>query len=84
MRLLKTIPHERYLIELHQYNKKYILKITLEDYAQTFKIAEMDDYGPDAIEAIIYSNAFLSNCLKRFISMRSDFTSALNSVKNEN
>ena len=44
----------------------------------------MDDYGPDAIEAIIYSNAFLSNCLKRFISMRSDFTSALNSVKNEN
>ena len=84
MRLLKTIPHERYLIELHQYNQKYILKITLEDYAQSFKIAEMYDLCPDVIEAIIHSNAFLSNCLKRFVSMRSDFTSALNSMKNEN
>lgn len=84
MRLLKTIPHERYLIELHQYNQKYILKITLEDFAQSFKIAETDDFGPDVIEAIVHSNAFLSNCLKRFVSMRSDFTSALNSVKNEN
>lgn len=84
MRLLKTIPHERYLIELHQYNQKYILKITLEDYAQSFKIAETDDFGPDVIEEIVHSNAFLSNCLKRFVSMRSDFTSALNSVKNEN
>ena len=84
MRLLKTITHERYIIELHQYNQKYILKITLEDYAQSFKIAEMDDLGPDVIEAIIHSNAFLSNCLKRFVSMRSDFTSALNSMKNEN
>ncbi|MEJ6505327.1 MAG: hypothetical protein QNK70_01300 [Crocinitomicaceae bacterium] len=81
MRLLKRIPHDRYLIELHQYNQKLILKISLDHYEQIFKIPESDLYGQDEFEKLVNSTDFLSNCLKRFITMREDFTSSFNSIQ---
>lgn len=81
MRLLKTFPHDRYLIELHHYNQKYILKITLEDYSQSFRIAEMDSFSADKIDEVLNYDGFLGNCLTRFLSMRTDLSSALNSMK---
>jgi hypothetical protein len=71
MRLVKQVPHERYLIQIHQYNGKFILKIELGGFEQLFKISESDV----DIEQLEYqlSNEFYKNCLDRFISMRSDF-----------
>ena len=40
MRLVKQIPHDRFLIQIHQYNGKFILKIELSGFEQLFKIAE--------------------------------------------
>lgn len=71
MRLIKQIPHERYLIQIHQYNGKFILKIELGGYEQVFKVSEFD-FDIVKLEDKL-SNEFLKNCLDRFLSMRSDW-----------
>ena len=49
MRLLKDIPHERYKIQLFNYNAKYIVKVELGQFEQSYKIGELD---VDSIEEI--------------------------------
>ena len=83
MRLLKRIPHERYLIELHQYNQKIILKIAIDQYEQSFKFPESEN-GVSDLERLLSSTDFLKTCLQRFISMREDFTTSFKSIQNEN
>ncbi|MFM7682776.1 MAG: hypothetical protein ACKO7P_08525 [Bacteroidota bacterium] len=71
MRLVKQIPHERYLIQLHQYNGKFILKIELSGFEQVFKVSELDA-DIEKLENKL-SEEFLKNCFDRFLSMRSDW-----------
>jgi len=75
MRTIKEIPHERYRISILNYNAKYIVKIELGQFEQLFKIGESDVNSLEEIEAMITQD-LLSNCLKRFIEMRSDWESA--------
>ena len=82
MRLIKKIPHERFLIEIHQYNQKYILKISLDQYAQTYKIDENLIDNLNFFDNLVNSQ-FLQSCLSRFVSMRSDFLNEFNKYKNE-
>ena len=72
MRWIKDIPHERYKIQIHNYNGKYIVKIELGQFEQVYKISEMDVVSLDELEIMI-SKDFLSNALKRFVDMRSDW-----------
>lgn len=71
MRLIKEIPHARYLIQVHEYNSKYLLKITLDSYEQIFKFDKDASFQPDDIDDLL-SVDFLANCLSRFLSMRND------------
>ena len=80
MRLVKDIPHERYKIQIFQYNGKYIVKIELGQFEQTYKIGETDVFGLEDVEKMI-SKDLLSNSLKRFVEMRSDWE---NAFKNKN
>ena len=82
MRLLKRIPHERFLIEIHQYNQKFLLKITLDHYEQIYKIDESEVSNLNIFDALVDSD-FLQGCLTRFVSMRSDFLTEINKHKNE-
>ncbi|MCJ8292161.1 MAG: hypothetical protein HRT58_19950 [Crocinitomicaceae bacterium] len=75
MRLIKDIPHDRYKIQVFNYNGKYIVKIELGQFEQTFKIGETDVYGLEDVERMI-SPELLSNALKRFVEMRSDWETA--------
>jgi len=77
MRLVKEIPHPRYLIQIHEYNSKYLLKITLDSYEQLFKFDKEQFPNLDDIETLL-SDDFFANCLSRFISMRNDI---LNFIK---
>ncbi len=72
MRLLKDVPHDRYKIQIFGYNGKYILKIELGQFEQTFKIGELDVNGLEEVEKMITTN-LLSNALKRFVEMRDDW-----------
>ncbi len=72
MRLIKQIPHERFLIQLHSYNGKFILSISLDQYEQSFKVSETDFPQIDQIESLI-QDSFLTKCIHRFVEMRSDW-----------
>ncbi|MDG1334215.1 MAG: hypothetical protein P8P74_17915 [Crocinitomicaceae bacterium] len=77
MRLVKDIPHERYKIQVFNYNAKYIVKIELGQFEQTYKIGETDVYGLEDVERMI-TPELLSNALKRFIEMRTEWEMAFN------
>lgn len=72
MRVIKEIPHERYKIQLLNYNAKYIVKIELAQFEQIFKIGETDVNSLEEVEKMI-TPELLSNCLKRFVEMRGDW-----------
>ncbi len=78
MRLVKDIPHDRYKIQIFNYNSKYIVKIELGQFEQTFKIGELDVNGLEEVERMI-TPQLLSNCLNRFIEMRTDWELAFKS-----
>lgn len=75
MRHIKDIPHERFKIQLMNYNSKYILKIEIEQFEQLYKIGELEVTSLDAIEKMV-TPEFLKNCLNRFIDMRNDWHAA--------
>lgn len=77
MRLVKDIPHDRFKIQIFNYNAKYIVKIELGQFEQTFKIGETDVYGVEDVERMI-TPELLSNAIKRFVEMRSDWEVAFN------
>lgn len=77
MRLIKEIPHERYRITVHNYNAKYLVKIELGQFEQTFKIGETDVQSIEDLEGML-TPQLLSNCLQRFIQMREDWEYAFN------
>lgn len=81
MRLVKEIPHERYKIQIFQYNGKYILKIELGQFEQTFKIGELDVNGLNEIENMI-TPELLRNTLNRFVEMRADWGAAFKEKNN--
>jgi hypothetical protein len=80
MRLVKTIPHHHFMVQLHEYNEKYLLKITLDQFEQTFKVSVdlVDDV--DRLERQL-SDVFYNACFQRFLSMREDFNNLLNQQK---
>jgi len=75
VRLIKDIPHEKYKIQLFQYNGKYILKIELGQFEQTYKIGDTDVYGVEDVEKMI-TPQLLKNSLNRFVEMRADWGEA--------
>lgn len=77
MRLIKQIPHERFLIQLHSYNGKFILTISLDQFEQTFKVSESEFPQVEEIETLI-QGAFLTKCIHRFIEMRADWMQIIN------
>ena len=80
MRLIKEIPHTRYLIQVHEYNSKYLLKITLDSYEQIFKFDIDSGFQLDDLDDLL-SEDFLATCLTRFISMRADSLKLIMSKK---
>lgn len=75
MRVVDSIPHQRFKIQIFSYNSKYTVKIELGQFEQTYKIGEMDVMGIDDVKAMV-TTEFLNNCLKRFVDMRSDWREA--------
>lgn len=81
MRIVDTIPHSHFTISVYSLNEKYIIKIELDRYEQSFKIGESDINGLHEIRNML-NDKFLTNCMKRFIEMRNDFTTSYNSISN--
>ncbi|MNE23248.1 hypothetical protein D3C87_30630 [compost metagenome] len=76
MRVIADIPHPRYKIQIFLYNAKYLVKIELGQFEQTFKIAESDvEGGVEEVKRMV-TDQLLRNSLERFLSMRTDWEEA--------
>ncbi|HLV42022.1 MAG TPA: hypothetical protein VKY37_07075 [Brumimicrobium sp.] len=73
MRVVDTIPHERFKIQIFSFNGKYTVKIELGQFEQSYKIGELDVMGVLDVKSMI-TPEFLDNCLKRFVDMRTDWS----------
>ncbi len=80
MRVIEEIPHPKFKIQIFSYNAKYIVKIELGQFEQTYKISETDVMGLDDVKAMI-NDELLKSCIHRFVSMREDWN---NAFKNKN
>lgn len=80
MRLIKQIPHEQFLIQIHEYNSKYIVKIELGTFEQIYKIGVEEVLDLGILENQIYS-VLLPNAFQRFLAMRSDWVEIQKSLK---
>lgn len=69
MRLIKQLPHDHFLVQIHQYNNKYILNITLDEYEQSFKVPTDVVQDISVLENAL-QGSFYSACLQDFIKMR--------------
>lgn len=72
MRIIEEIEHPRFKIQIFNYNSKYIVKIELGQFEQSYKIGEIDVMGLADVKAMINSE-FLQGCLTRFVAMRADW-----------
>ncbi|MGV3609957.1 MAG: hypothetical protein ACO1N0_03340 [Fluviicola sp.] len=75
MRVIADIPHPRYKIQIFLYNAKYLVKIELGQFEQTFKVAESDVNGVEELKRMV-TDQLLRNSLERFLSMRTDWEEA--------
>lgn len=82
MRLVRQIPHEHFLVSLHQYNDKYMLSITLDDYEQHFKVPVVHITDVQQLEQQL-SPAFYSACLQDFIRMRERWLQLLKPLQHD-
>ena len=82
VRVIAEIPHERYKIQIFNYNSKYLVKVELGQFEQIFKIGEMDVNGIEDIKSMV-TDELLENCLQRFVGMRTDWEKSF-SAKNNN
>jgi hypothetical protein len=82
MRLVRQIPHDHFLISLHQYNDNYLLSITLDDYQQQFKVPVSSVISIDQLEQEL-TPAFYSACLQDFIRMRERWLHLLKPLQND-
>ena len=76
MRYIKDIVHQQFKIGLYQWNNKYIIKIEMGLYEQTYKI---DDYEISSLEEIdrILDEPFMQAVSARFVAMGEDFMNTL-------
>ena len=81
MRIVTTIPHPIVKISVFQMNQKFLLKMELGAYEQTYKLAEDEVTSIDQLQDVC-NEQFMKSILDRFIAMRDDFEKALTLSKN--
>lgn len=75
MRVVAEIPHPHLKITIFQWNGKYVIKIEIGQFEQSYKLNELDVEGLESVKAMI-NDDFLETVMERFLEMRQDFHQA--------
>ena len=68
MRVVGEIPHPECKITIFNWNNKYIVKLEVGPFEQTFKISESDVGSEDDLRKIV-DNDFIQQAMARFADM---------------
>jgi hypothetical protein len=77
MRVIAEIPHELFKISIFSWNGKFIIKLELDQYEQSFKVSENDVSGLEAVKKIV-DEPFLELAFQNFLQMRLAFSDSFN------
>jgi len=72
MRVIAEIPHPQLKITIFNWNEKYVIKIEIGQFEQSYKIGTLDIEGLEGVKALL-TEEFLESAMQRFLSMREDF-----------
>ena len=72
MRVIAEVPHSHFKITIFEWNEKYVIKLEIGQFEQSYKIPTMDVNGLDEVKAML-TDDFLESVMHRFLSMREDF-----------
>lgn len=67
-------------ITYYHWNHKYIVKIELDHYEQTFKIHEGDVKDVEVVKQVVHSEGFMEKVFDRFKAMDEDLAQAVEGV----
>lgn len=67
-------------VTYYHWNHKYIIKIELDHYEQTFKVHEGDVGGIDEVKQFIHRQGFMEKVFERFKAMDEDLAQAIHGV----
>ena len=79
MRVVGEIPHPECKITIFHWNNKYLVKLELGPFEQTFKIPEYDVSGEDELKRII-TRDFMQQAMARFADMSRSIADALDAT----
>lgn len=80
MRVVKEIQHHTFKITVFSWNGKYLIKVELGGFEQTYKIDELSVNGLSDLEKMLDEEFYLS-CMKRFNEMRTSWKTAFDKTK---
>jgi hypothetical protein len=79
MRVIGEIPHPECKITIFHWNNKYILKLELGPFEQTFKINEFDVSSEEAMKKMVNED-FISQAMARFADMSQSLSEASSEI----
>ena len=72
MRVIGSIPHELVKITIFEWNNRYLIKLELGQFEQTFKVNQTDVSGLEGAKRLI-DDEFITKAITNFVEMRSTF-----------
>lgn len=77
MRIVFEIPGEHVKTTVFSWNQKYLIKLEMAMYEQTYKVSEFDVAGDDDIRKLIEDETFQAQYMERFRQMHVELHEAL-------
>jgi hypothetical protein len=79
MRVVGDIPHPECKITIFHWNNKYLIKLELGPFEQTFKISELDVISEHDLNRIVNED-FISQAMARFADMSKSLEDATSDI----
>lgn len=73
MRVIGSVPHELVKITIFEWNNRYLIKLELGQFEQTYKVNQTDVSGLAGVQKLV-DEAFIAEAIKNFVEMRSAFS----------
>ena len=80
MRIVFEIPGDHVKTTVFNWNQKYLIKLEMDMYEQTYKVSEWDVSGDEDIRKLIEDETFKSEYMERFKQMHVGLHAALERI----
>ncbi|MDF2454234.1 MAG: hypothetical protein K0R51_227 [Cytophagaceae bacterium] len=82
MRIVLEIPGEHVKTTVFSWNQKYLIKLEMAMYEQTYKVSEFDVAGDEDIRKLVEDETFKAEYIERFRQMHVGLHEALQRTEN--